>query len=59
MADQFRTEKDSMGEMKVPADAYYGAQTMLPACTAQALQARGVQTPEVHTRARLLLLVLP
>src|SRR5688572_1256698 len=26
MAD-FRTEKDSMGEMKVPADAYYGAQT--------------------------------
>src|SRR5918999_1323112 len=27
MAQQFRTEKDSMGEMKVPADAYYGAQT--------------------------------
>src|SRR5687767_4755564 len=27
MPDQFRTEKDSMGEMKVPADAYYGAQT--------------------------------
>src|SRR5687767_10100818 len=29
MADnqQFRTEKDSMGEMKVPADAYYGAST--------------------------------
>src|SRR5438094_7306298 len=27
MAEQFRTEKDSMGEMKVPADAYYGAQT--------------------------------
>src|SRR5688572_6271755 len=24
---QFRTERDSMGEMKVPADAYYGAQT--------------------------------
>src|SRR3954447_11552684 len=24
---QFRTEKDSMGEMQVPADAYYGAQT--------------------------------
>src|SRR3954453_22714591 len=24
---QLRTEKDSMGEMKVPADAYYGAQT--------------------------------
>src|SRR2546421_12215522 len=24
---QFRAEKDSMGEMKVPADAYYGAQT--------------------------------
>ena len=24
---QYRTEKDSMGEMKVPADAYYGAQT--------------------------------
>jgi fumarate hydratase class II len=24
---QFRTEKDTMGEVKVPADAYYGAQT--------------------------------
>src|SRR4051812_21536173 len=24
---QFRTERDSMGEMRVPADAYYGAQT--------------------------------
>src|SRR3954452_11262173 len=23
----FRTERDSMGEMRVPADAYYGAQT--------------------------------
>ena len=27
MADGFRTEKDSLGEMKVPADALYGAQT--------------------------------
>src|SRR5215212_4529498 len=27
MAEQHRTEKDSMGELKVPADAYYGAQT--------------------------------
>src|SRR5438045_7665032 len=27
MPDPFRSEKDSMGEMKVPADAYYGAQT--------------------------------
>src|SRR6185437_3063291 len=27
MAESFRTEKDSMGEMKVPTDAYYGAQT--------------------------------
>src|SRR3954470_24542264 len=27
MAEQFRVEKDSMGEMKVPAEAYYGAQT--------------------------------
>src|SRR6188768_2742955 len=24
---EFRTERDSMGEMKVPANAYYGAQT--------------------------------
>src|SRR5215210_3124179 len=24
---QFRSEKDSMGEMQVPVDAYYGAQT--------------------------------
>src|SRR5438128_12516998 len=24
---EFRTEKDSMGEVKVPAQAYYGAQT--------------------------------
>src|SRR6185437_4455136 len=27
MAEALRTEKDSMGEMKVPADAYYGAST--------------------------------
>ncbi|HSU68833.1 MAG TPA: class II fumarate hydratase [Tepidisphaeraceae bacterium] len=27
MAEGFRTEKDSMGEMQVPAHAYYGAQT--------------------------------
>src|SRR6201986_774788 len=27
MNTNFRTEADSMGEMKVPADAYYGAQT--------------------------------
>src|SRR5438552_13879741 len=27
MADTFRTERDSMGEMQVPADAYFGAQT--------------------------------
>jgi fumarate hydratase class II len=25
--EQFRTERDSMGEMRVPADAYYGAST--------------------------------
>ena len=24
---EFRVEKDTMGEVKVPADAYYGAQT--------------------------------
>src|SRR5687767_15817148 len=27
MGTQFRTESDSMGDMQVPADAYYGAQT--------------------------------
>jgi fumarate hydratase class II len=27
MSNEFRTEKDSMGEMKVPAGAYYGAST--------------------------------
>ncbi len=27
MADSFRTERDSMGEMQVPVEAYYGAQT--------------------------------
>src|SRR6202453_4965698 len=27
MTNEFRIEADSMGEMKVPADAYYGAQT--------------------------------
>src|SRR6476620_63434 len=27
VSDQFRTETDSMGQMQVPADAYYGAQT--------------------------------
>ena len=24
---EYRTERDSMGEVRVPADAYYGAQT--------------------------------
>jgi fumarate hydratase class II len=27
MIDQYRTEKDSMGSMQIPDDAYYGAQT--------------------------------
>src|ERR1039458_3137689 len=27
MKTQFRSESDSMGEVRVPADAYYGAQT--------------------------------
>src|SRR5438105_10207258 len=27
MQQDFRTERDSMGEMQIPADAYYGAQT--------------------------------
>ncbi|WP_252701036.1 class II fumarate hydratase [Natronosalvus vescus] len=27
MGDQFRTEEDSLGEMQVPVDAYWGAQT--------------------------------
>src|SRR5215813_9242579 len=27
MSNSFRSEADSMGEMKVPADAYYGAST--------------------------------
>src|SRR5215469_5753133 len=27
MADRFRVEHDSMGEVRVPADAYWGAQT--------------------------------
>src|SRR5258707_1735829 len=27
MKTEFRTEADSMGQMQVPADAYYGAQT--------------------------------
>ncbi|MEF8825889.1 MAG: class II fumarate hydratase [Halapricum sp.] len=27
MADEYRTESDSLGEMQVPADAYWGAQT--------------------------------
>jgi len=27
MTDEFRTEQDSLGEMEVPADAYWGAQT--------------------------------
>ena len=27
MSSEFRIEKDSMGEVKVPARAYYGAQT--------------------------------
>src|SRR5262245_25794254 len=27
MADSFRTERDPLGELSVPADAYYGVQT--------------------------------
>jgi fumarate hydratase class II len=27
MTDEYRTEQDSLGEMQVPADAYWGAQT--------------------------------
>jgi fumarate hydratase class II len=27
MSDEYRTERDSLGEMRVPADAYWGAQT--------------------------------
>ena len=27
MSDDYRTERDSLGEMQVPADAYWGAQT--------------------------------
>src|SRR5215217_7567964 len=27
MADGFRTERDPLGDLKVPADAYYGVQT--------------------------------
>ena len=27
MEDQYRTEKDTMGEVRVPAQAYFGAQT--------------------------------
>jgi len=27
MSDEFRIEKDSLGEVRVPAGAYYGAQT--------------------------------
>jgi len=27
MSDEYRTERDSLGEMQVPADAYWGAQT--------------------------------
>ncbi|OYR79871.1 aspartate ammonia-lyase, partial [Halorubrum sp. E3] len=27
MGDDYRTEEDSLGEMQVPADAYWGAQT--------------------------------
>jgi len=27
MSNDFRTERDSMGEMKVPAGTYYGAST--------------------------------
>ena len=27
MSEQFRIEKDSLGEVRVPLEAYYGAQT--------------------------------
>ena len=48
MADETRVEKDSMGEMHVPADAYYGAQT--GAGGGEFSDLRSAFQPAVHRR---------
>ncbi|NVL90096.1 MAG: class II fumarate hydratase [Desulfobacterales bacterium] len=51
MADQdlkFRTERDTMGEVQVPADAYYGAQTQR---AVENFPISGIRFPRVFIRA--------
>jgi fumarate hydratase, class II len=48
MTEPFRTEVDSMGEMRVPAGAYYGAQT---ARAAQNFPISGIRMPRELIRA--------
>ncbi len=48
MTTEFRMEADSMGEMKVPADAYYGAQT---ARAVENFPISGIRLPRQFIRA--------
>src|SRR5215471_16048016 len=48
MKSEFRTEADSMGQMQVPADAYYGAQT---ARAVENFPIRGPRFPRYFLRA--------
>ena len=52
MASQFRTERDSMGEVPVPADALYGAQTQR---AIDNFSISGLPMPERFIRALLML----
>ncbi len=48
MSDDFRTERDSMGEMQVPASAYYGAQTQR---AAENFPISGIRIPRALIKA--------
>src|SRR6266513_2612970 len=49
---EFRTEKDSMGEVRVPAKAYYGAQTQR-ACENFPISGRKLSPALVHALGRV------
>ena len=48
MAEEFRVERDSMGELKVPADALWGAQTQR---AVENFQISGLKMPRDFIRA--------
>ncbi|MEK9713096.1 MAG: aspartate ammonia-lyase, partial [Thalassolituus sp.] len=52
MTNAFRTERDSMGEVQVPADALYGAQTQR---AVDNFMVAGQPMPEAFVRSLLIL----